>query len=169
MTELWTTKCYSINKLNGSLKIFLECYDFPGFPWMLWTLNKVGDASLPFFEYRKKLSDFGKKALIVHLLVKFSLQNVVLRISWRKTRKCFNVRPFFLVFLTKCLSKCPNFTKHLLPGRLMVAPLHSCINLFAKRSILNVWQCSEYVCLNNCSVVCTVTLCHVLHKSHLGF
>ena len=29
MTKLWTAQCYSINKLNGSLKIFPECYDFP--------------------------------------------------------------------------------------------------------------------------------------------
>ena len=63
MTTLWTTKCCSINKLNGSLKIFPEFFwvlwfskkflqnfpdflnfsnfpDFLGFPWVLWTLLK---------------------------------------------------------------------------------------------------------------------------------
>lgn len=43
MTKLWTTQCYSINKLNGSLKIksfpsamiFQEMFlSFPSFPWL---------------------------------------------------------------------------------------------------------------------------------------
>ena len=39
-----------------------------------------GDVSLPFFENRKKRFDFGKKAPnSIHLWIKFSIQNVVLR------------------------------------------------------------------------------------------
>ena len=51
----------------------------------------------------------------------------------------------------------------------LVAQLHSgIIVFFTKRSILNVWQCSEYFCLNNCSVIWAVTLCYVLHQpSHM--
>ena len=47
----------------------------------------------------------------------------------------------------------------------MVVHLHSGINLFAKFSILNVWQCSEYDCLDNCSVICTVILFTILAYS----
>ena len=35
--------------------------------------------------------------------------------------------------------------------------------------ILHVWQRSEYVCLNNCSVICTVNLCYVLQEIHSEF
>ena len=37
--------------------------------------------------------------------------------------------------------------------------MHSAIILFAKRSVLNVCQCSKYFCLDNCSVICTGALC----------
>ena len=43
------------------------------------------------------------------------------------------------------------------------------IILFAKRSTLNVWQCSEYVCLDNSSVICAVTLRYVLHQTRSEF
>ena len=55
---------------------------------------------LPCFENQKKCSDFGKKDPdCVHLWVTFSIQNVTLGAPWRKTPKCFNVGPLFLVFL----------------------------------------------------------------------
>ena len=44
------------------------------------------------------------------LWVQFFIKNVVLRVSRRKNPKCFPVDPLFLVFLTKCLSKCPSYT-----------------------------------------------------------
>ena len=57
---------------------------------------------LPFFENRKKHPDFGKEGPdSVHLWVKYSIQNVVLRVSRRKNSKIFPAGPFFLVFLTK--------------------------------------------------------------------
>ena len=55
------------------------------------------------------------------------------------------------------------------PEKYLVARLHSGIILSAKGSILNVWQCSEYVCLSQCSVICTVTLCNVLHQTRSEF
>ena len=67
-----------------------------------------GSSPLPFFENQKKCPDFGKKGPdSVYLCPKFSIQNVVLRVSRRKNSK--------IVFLTKCLSKCPNSPKHPLP------------------------------------------------------
>ena len=45
----------------------------------------------------------------VHIWIKFSIQSLVLyRIYWRKDSKIFPAGPFFLVFLTKYLSKSPN-------------------------------------------------------------
>ena len=49
-----------------------------------------GKASPALFENRKKCPDFGKKGPdCVHLWVKFSIQNVVLRVSRRKNLKMF--------------------------------------------------------------------------------
>ena len=57
------------------------------------------------FENRKKGTDFGKKGPdCIHVWVKFSIQNKNLRVSRTKNSKIFD---FFLVLLTKCLSKCP--------------------------------------------------------------
>ena len=47
--------------------------------------------------------------------------------------------------------------------------MHSAIILFVKNSVLNFWQFSEYICLDNCSVICTLTLCYVLHQRHSEF
>ena len=41
---------------------------------------------------------------------------------------------------------------------------HSGITIFAKRWILNVWQCSEYA-----SVSITAPFCYVLHQAHSEF
>ena len=70
--------------------------------------NKGGGIPcLFFFENRKKCPDFGKKGPdCVHPWVKFYIQNVVLRVSRKKSLQLFPAGPFFLDFLTKCLSKC---------------------------------------------------------------
>ena len=74
--------------------------------------------SQPFFENRK-CPHFGKKCPdYIHLCVKFSIQNVVLKVSRRKNSNIFHCGAFFLVFLTKCLSKCPNSTKCPLPWKI---------------------------------------------------
>ena len=59
-----------------------------------------GDVSPTLFENPKKCPDFGKKVLdFVHLLVKFSVQNVVLKVSRRKNSKTFHwVASFSCVF-----------------------------------------------------------------------
>ena len=80
------------------------------------------------------------------------------------------------MFLIKSLSKCPSSTnlsaRPPYPKKFLVAQIYSGIILFTKRSILNIWQCSEYVCLGNCLVICTVTLllsqpCHILSSNML--
>ena len=71
-----------------------------------------GEASPALFWKSKKYPDFGKKGPdCVHPWGKFTIQNVVLRVSRRKNSEIFPVGPFFLKFLTTCLSKSPNFTK----------------------------------------------------------
>ena len=90
-----------------------------------------------------------------------------------KSPKYIPADPLFLVFLTKCFEMFRNvsfevhyFHKPPSPKKILVVHLHQGIILFAKRSIFNVWQCSEYVCLDNCSVNCTVTLHYVLHQTN---
>ena len=69
-----------------------------------------GEASPALFENRKKCLEFWKKGPdYIHLSVKFSIQNVALRVG-EKTPKYFLAGPFFLMFLTKSLSKCCSFT-----------------------------------------------------------
>ena len=77
----------------------------------------------------------------------------------------------FPVFLTESLSKGLSSTNLPLLA-LKNFSLHTCILanfFFAKHSIWNVWQCPEYVCLNNCSIICALTFCYVLHQKHSEF
>ena len=77
-----------------------------------------GRPPLPFFENRRNCPDLGKKSHdCVHLWVKFSIENIILRVSRRKNSKKFPCGAFF-VLLMKCLSKCPNSTKPLLPWKI---------------------------------------------------
>ena len=94
----------------------------------------------------------------LHLWLKFSIQNVVLILSWKKIQNV-SLRGFFLVFLTKCLSNCSSSTKPPLPWKFLFVCLHSGIIRFAKRSILNVWQCSEYVPVS-------ITACYIVQWSY---
>ena len=72
-----------------------------------------GKASSSFFENRKKCGGFGNKCPM----------SIDFMVSRRKTTKYFLVGPFFLVFLTKCLLKCPSSMKPLLPWNYW---LHAC-------------------------------------------
>ena len=63
--------------------------------------------------FLKKKTDFGEKDLnCVHPWGESFIQNVVLRVSRRKTSKNFLCRAFFSCFFTKSLLKNPNATKH---------------------------------------------------------
>ena len=71
------------------------------------------EGDFPFFFWQsEKVSWFSKIGLnCVHLWVESSIQNLVLRVSRKKSFKMFPCKSFSLVFLKKSLSKCPNFTK----------------------------------------------------------
>ena len=76
--------------------------------------NQGGGGGLPypFLKIEKKSRDFRKKGPnCVHPWVESSIQNVVLRVSRRKSSKIFPCWAFFLQFSMKNLSKCPNSTK----------------------------------------------------------
>ena len=82
-------------------------------------VGKGGRPPLPFFENKEKCPDFGKKHPDCgHPWVKSAIQNVVLKVSKRKNSKIFSSGAFFLGFLIKCLSNCPNFTKPSLPWKI---------------------------------------------------
>ena len=68
-----------------------------------WEVSRV------FFWKSIKVSWFWKKGPdCIHLCVIFFIQNVVLRVFRKKNAKVYPVGLSFLVFLTKCLWKCPN-------------------------------------------------------------
>ena len=88
-----------------------------------------------------------------------------------KNIRTLNVSPkIFLVFVGKLLSKCPSFAKPSLSWKIFVCPTalrhysflktprHKCLTVFWIR-----------LCLDNCSVICTVTLRKVLHPIHSEF
>ena len=63
--------------------------------------NQEGTKGLPspFWKLKKRAMGLEKKGPdCVHFWVKFSIQNVVLRLCRGKTPKCFSARHFFLVF-----------------------------------------------------------------------
>ena len=95
------------------------------------------DFPRPFLKIKKGFLILEKVPDFVHLWVNFSIQNVVWRVS---TRKNFKMLPcgasFSWVFDENVSTKLP------CPEKFLVARLQSGIILFAKRSILNVWQCS---------------------------
>ena len=62
-------------------------------------LGRKGETSPMCFENRKKCPDFRKKSSPYdHLWVKFSIQNIILRVSRRKNSKMFPWGLFFLCF-----------------------------------------------------------------------
>ena len=75
---------------------------------------------LLFFENRKKVPWFWKKKgpYCVHPWVEYAIQNIVLRVSRRKSSKMFPWGVFFLVYLTKSLLTCPNSIKPPLPWKI---------------------------------------------------
>ena len=78
-------------------------------------LRGGGGLPCPFFEIQKSALILEKGPVGVHLWIKCSVQNVVLRVSMKKNRKYYPAWPCFLVFLTKCLSKRLSSTKPPLP------------------------------------------------------
>ena len=84
--------------------------------------------------------------------------NVFLRASRRKNSNMFSWGCSFHVFLMKCLSKCPSSTKSSLSRKISCCTpalrhYSFCKTLHLK--FLTVFGIR--LCLNNCSVICTVT------------
>ena len=63
-------------------------------------LGEKGEAFPALFEYRQKCPNIGEKGPM-HILVKFFIQSIDLKISRRKKSKIFLGGGFFLVFLEK--------------------------------------------------------------------
>ena len=103
----------------------------------------MGALPCPFLKVRKNGSDS------VHLSVKISIQNVVLWVS-RKPPKFYPAMPFFLKFLTRCLSKCPNSPKIALVARKLCLPSVARFKLLywipKRNSLLDKW-----LSFNKCS------------------
>ena len=114
----------------------------------------------------------GRKCLdCVHPWVKCFFQNVMLIISKRKNSKMFLCGAFFLVFSTKCLSKCPNPTKPILPWKIPCWGPALRHYPFLKNDENLKWLTVSQIrlCLDNCSVTCTATSCYVLHHTYSEF
>ena len=71
----------------------------------------------------------------IHPLVKFAIQNVVLKVSKRKNSKIFPCGAFFLDFLIKCLSTYPNFTIPPLPWKISGCAPEILIGTLSRMSI----------------------------------
>ena len=89
---------------------------------------------------------------------------------WEKNSKMFPCEAFF-----SCIFDGMLFWNVLDPRNppmvwnFLVVRLRSVLILLVKHSILNVWQCSECFCLDNCSVIYTVTPYYVLHQTDSEF
>ena len=99
------------------IKVLLKKY-MRGDPAGAQLVVEEGRPTLLFLKIRKVSWIYKNGPGCVHFWVKFSVQNVVLRVSTRKNTKIFLCRVFFPDFLTKWLSKCPNFMKTNLPWKI---------------------------------------------------
>ena len=161
----------------SQIPIFWECIIIfiVNFYWITFLRFYIADPSFLASEY--SITRWAKCLLNLHLNLNLAVclkgkvtnfQNV----NWHKylikyyiIPKSFCLKIHFLMILANFIFVVSH-SKLLI---LMYILLHSGVILFAKRSILNVWQYSTNFCLDNCSVICTVTLCYVLHRTHLKF
>ena len=93
-------------------KIYLRIFkDIHAYSHRYTTKREGGDLLCPFLKIGKSGLILGNKSDCVHLWVKFSIENVALWVSRRKNSKMFPCGTFFVVFLTKSVSKCSYFHK----------------------------------------------------------
>ena len=121
----------------------------------------------------KPLTNLEPKKSCAHLWLKVSTQIVVLRVSRRTNSKTQEKQvqvPFFLVFLTKYLSKCPSSTKLTLPWKLSCCAPALRHYYFCKTLHLTWWTVLWIrFSLESYSITCTVTFCHILHQTDSQF
>ena len=102
----------------------------------------------------------------VHLWVRFSIQNVILGVSSRKNSKMFPCVAFFFLCFWWNVYRSATFPQNLpYHEQFLVARLHWRIILFANGFLLNIWQCSEYVCLSN--LYSDLLLCTTYFITHI--
>ena len=101
---VWYCRCYVRYEQKLLNRLFYVDNDWMYFCWRATR----GRPPLPFFENRKKCSDLGKNGPdFVHLWVKFSIRNVVLRVSKRKNSKIFPCGAFFSCVFNEMFIKVP--------------------------------------------------------------
>ena len=114
----------------------------------------------------------GKGALILGpdcvLWVKFPIQNVALRVCSRKNSKMLPNGVFYSCAFDKMFIEVLKTHETSLALKFSVW-VHALSHYSFCKKLLNFWQFSEYICLDNCSVICTLTLCYVLHQRHSEF
>ena len=120
-----------------------------------------GRPPLPFLKIKKSVLILEKKALTMPSLgqIFLSKSSFFLGYLWA----------IFSCVFYKMFFEFPQFHNPLPPlshENFLVKHLHPGIILFAKHSILNIWQSTEYVCFDSCFVICTVILCNILPQTH---
>ena len=103
-SELWHSQNSLFKHFQGYLGIFK---DIDAYSATLTGAELEGNKGAPqtFFENRKKCPDFGK--MFPDLWVKFSIQNVVLRVSRTKKFKIFHCGGFFSYVFDEMFIKVP--------------------------------------------------------------
>ena len=103
-----------------------------------------GKGLLLSFENWKRCPDFGKKGPeCVHSWIKFSIQNVVLRVSEEKTRKFFPAESYFFVLLTKACPM-PDSVFSIRASRKLLRNLSSDLENCPVTSAANTWEVRNY-------------------------
>ena len=85
--------------------------------------EESGRPPCPFWKIEKSALVLEKNSNCVHTRVESSIENIVLRVSRGKSSKILPCGTFFLVFLTKSWSQCPNSTKSPWPKQFLVGHL----------------------------------------------
>ena len=93
-----------------------------------------GGLCCPFLKIKKKCPDFAQEGPdCVHPQVKFTIQNVVLRVSRRKNSEIFPAGSFFLEFLAERLWKCRNSRNLSCPEKFLVARLNRYMKIMSSQ------------------------------------
>ena len=140
---------YQMSTLHTTFLIMVSIYNCAIFRTLALLVTLTGVQLTRRVEASPALSEH-------HYCIKFSIQNIVLRVSARKNSEMFPCGASFSCFFSKCLPKFSSSTTTLLPALKNVC-LCTCIQVFIKLPILNVWQFSEYICLCKCTVNCTIS------------